>query len=209
MNLIDINRQHSLSSLIESIKKNKSKLKVWQSIKETQDYSYGMIVNINTFTSTIKIRLNKKEVSEFDKNQDIYFHSPCREIIFKAQIKGTVENHIEVSLPVLIKIKEARTEKRTNLGIQSNQFVKALYLNEGNEKLETKLRVLDFSDHGLALLVNKFIYEGLTVGSKVAIRKLSLDGEAESKIYIVRNMGSVINKIGSSKEFRVGLEVCS
>lgn len=207
MNLIDIDRQHSLSSLVESLKKNKSKMKVWQSIKQTQDFSYGIIVDINTFSSTIKIRLNKKEVTEFDKHQDIYFHSSCREIIFKAKIKNKYEGFIEISFPVLIKMKEARTEKRTNLGLQSNQYVNLLLINKNNEKLETKLKVLDFSDSGLALLVNKFVFEELDVDSKVVVKKVSPNGEFESNIYIVRNMGTILNKISSTKEFRIGLEV--
>ncbi|PIK15128.1 hypothetical protein [Halobacteriovorax sp. JY17] len=208
MELIDVDRRYSIDSLIQTLKENKSKIRVWQSIKETGDYSFGVIESINSLNRTIKIRIKKSESTTLDKRQHIYFHSSCRDIIFKAQIRDSAQGCLEVSLPVLVKLQEARAEKRTNLGIQSTQYAKVLLIRSSHEKLESKLRVLDFSARGMALMVNKFIFEGLSVDDKIIVTQVSPEGEAENKTYVIRNKGSILNKIGSSKEFRIGLEFC-
>lgn len=206
MKLIDIDRRDSVYSLIEALKLSKRKVRVWQSIKETCNYSYGFIEEINPLKRTIKIRFGKPEVINFDENQYIYFHYPHRNLIFKAKIKRAAQGCIEVSLPILVKLQDARAERRTNLGLQSNQYVKVVIMRSSSEKLESKLRVLDLSPSGMALVVSKFIYEGLEADDRIVVKGISADDE--DRVYVIRNKRHILNKIGSTQEFRIGLELC-
>ena len=94
----------------------------------------------------------------------------------------------------------------TFLGIKSYHYAKVSFFNKFKEKVDAKLKVLDFSTNGLALIVDKLIFENLNVDDKIVLRDISIEDCITKKIFIIRNKGELTNKIGYSNEFRLGLE---
>lgn len=207
--MIDIFKPHSIKSFIRTAKKDRAQLKLWQTISRTKDYHLGIIEHIDPISNAITFRVPKCQKLEFRKSDELYFHSPYRDLIFKAEIREIERNCVTITFPNLIKFQEARTEKRTYLGLQSYHFAKVTMLNKFRERVDAKLKVLDFSSKGLALIVNKYLFESLNVDDKIVIRETSVNGEIKNRIFIIRNVGNVTNKIGHTNEFRIGLELCA
>ena len=192
--------------MLSSIKSARRKVRLWQAIKETHDSDYGVIEEINTLTRTIRFRIPTNKKITLNPKEPLFFHSPYRDALFKSTIKNIYQGCIEVSFPKVVKVREARSEIRTVLGIKSYHYAKVSFYNKFKEKVDAKLKILDFSTHGLALSVDKIMFENLNIDDKIVLRDISIEDCVTKKIFIVRNKGELTNKIGYSNEFRLGLE---
>lgn len=207
--MIDITQSHSIKAFLQSVKKDRAPIKLWQSIKQTKSYHLGIIDHIDTLHNTVTFRIPKCHKLDFFKVDTIYFHSLYRDLLFRSNICHIERNLVTITFPTLIKFQEARAEKRTYLGLQSYHFARVTVLTGFKEIINAKLKVLDFSNNGMALIINKYLLKTLQVNDKIVIRETSINGEIKNRIFIIRNVGDITNKIGHTNEFRIGVELCA
>lgn len=205
--MITIENINHMNSLVSSIQKMKTKIHLWQEIDKTHSYDFAVIESVDSYKRRIRLRLPKIESINFDDDSELFFHSSFREVVFKAKLCKIHQGCVEIEFPPYLKMKDSRTELRTSLGIKSYHYIKISYLNQFQEKIDIKSKILDFSQSGISIIVNKFTFNSLRVGSEVIVNSSSLGDQNNNRFFIVRNKGDLINKIGFSNEYRVGLEL--
>jgi hypothetical protein len=209
MNTVNLNRPQAIKAFLNSARKSRADVQLWQNTDKKRVIYTAKIELVDTLSKDIIVRTSKIDKIDLIKNSEIYFHSPYRGLLFKSTIKLIERKRVIISFPSLIRFQDARSEKRTHVGKESYHFATVSLLTKFKEKIHTKLKVLDFSGHGLALIVNKYIYNSIQLNEKIIIRETTVNNEIKDAVYIIRNLGDLTNNLSHSKEFRVGLELCA
>jgi hypothetical protein len=198
---IDIANTQMIRKILMDISKTKSPIKIWQSYDETHYYAEGFIHQYNGMQDRLEIRAQKGHLFNFDKKKKLYFHSGFKQMIFKTKIDRVEDREVWIYRPSVVKIDDSRVNERKNFGLKSYQTAILVFDNED----EMKVNILDISEGGMAILINKSQYDNFHIKLKVLVKESSVD-QCVGKICIVRNKAPVDKVLTTEQVFRVGFE---
>ncbi len=198
---IDIANTQMIRKILKDISKSKSVIKIWQSYDETHYFAEGFIHQYNGMQDRLEIRAQKGHLFNFDKKKELFFHSPYKQMIFKTKIDRVEDKEVWIIRPSILKIDNSRASERKNYGLQSYQTAILVFDNQD----EMKVNILDISEGGMAILINKSQYEAFHMKLKVIVKESSVD-QCVGKICIVRNKAPVDKVLTSQLVYRVGFE---
>lgn len=205
---IDIRNRSQILSLVKSV--NKDPFRVWQKSKKKRKFSFCKVKKINDLQGDILIESHdNSNIMDFN-NDYIYFYSPIKSLIFKAKVKKLVsKRHLLISVPEMVKIEDARTEKRKNWGFRSYQFLDLSIVTTNLDKKQIeKTRILDSSENGVGIIIDINQAEHLKVGNKLITLTSSIEG-IENRVGVIRSIVFQDNGLTGAKFVRVGIELLS
>lgn len=198
---IDIYNSKIIKKFLAELFKDELSVKIWQNINETKNYSTGKIIKYKHHENLITFCPDPGEVFNFDPKKELYFHTRFKETIFKSEIVKASSDSVVIKRPALVKIKEARSEKRKNFGLHSYHFAELEFPN----KEISKAQCLDTSKSGMGIMVGRPVFAEMSKGLKLKVVNSSV-AEHIGKTAIVRNLSPIDNILTNEVSFRVGLE---
>lgn len=203
--MTDITEFEEIVALLKRVIQSKEKVRIWFIEDGIRIYHYAYPNSYNQTKNTIIFRSLRNDKFSFKNGSTIFFHSPEKEVIFKTTVKSNDTVFLELELPVMVKCNECRAEKRIRFGLKSEHYAQVFCMNKYKEKLNVKLKVLDTSTNGCALLISSSLFNTLEVNDKLMIKRLSCDKE-EDLVFVIRNKAPLPINVGATISYRIGLE---
>lgn len=198
---IDIYNSKIIKKFLGELFKDKLVIKIWQNISESKNYTLGTIVQYKHEQDLITFCPEEGYEFNFNKNLDLFFHTNFKDTIFKTNIIKVNPDSIIVKRPSLVKIKDSRSERRKNFGINSYHFTEIQFPNGEIQKVYC----LDTSDSGMGIMVNRSVFANMHKGLKLTIVMSSV-ADHIGKVAMIRNLGPIDNVLTNEVNFRIGLE---
>ena len=174
---------------------------------QIKDSGLVVIVLSSFRNEIIRFKVESNDANKFTTADYLFFHSPHRDMIFKADIKKIENGAIYALFPSLIKLTEARIEKRESYGVNGYQNAKISYQDKHNEKITIEVSILDSSSSGLAVMVSDAVGHDLNINDKIKVHEVTLDVTKIVRIYVIRSK-VVMDKVRPDTIFyRLGLEL--
>jgi hypothetical protein len=199
---VDIYNSKTIKKFLGELFKDNSIVRIWQNYSESKNYCLGKIVKYKHNEELITFKSEEGYEFNFNKNLEVYFHTNFKETIFKTEIVQISSDSIIVKRPALVKIKDARAERRKNFGINSYHFAELEFPNGDLHKVYC----LDTSASGVGIMANRSVFADMFKGLKVEIINSSV-AEHIGKYAVIRNLGPIDNVLTNEVNFRIGLEI--
>jgi len=202
MQFIDISSLGHIRNLLKNIHLTKNEFQIWQSINSTKSFKIGIIKKINSWEESFEIIVKNKELSSFDIQQEIFFKSEYKNILFKSKIAKIEKNHLKIFNPTVVKIREERRDKRKSHGMASYHTIHVKFKNI----VLTKAQIFDSSLSGLSLIVNKYIFDTVLEGDVLNLNESTINPFC-GKAAIIRNKTPLSNSLSGENMYRLGIEI--
>ncbi len=155
---------------LEIIKKNKSRVLVWQKVNSNKRTTYyGIMKSYLANKIKTSINLEIEDAIKFDKGSEIFIYVEELGLLFKGQYDSFVNN----SLKIVAEDKVLLKEKRENQRMVFN-YTKVLVdiLLEGKIPFNN-VKLKDITELGIGLICNEKLMKGLKKGMGVEITSIN------------------------------------
>jgi hypothetical protein len=208
--LLDIKNSILVKSLLNDLKENRIKVRLWQHSQGRREHVYAYLEEVDPINRRLRFHIVEGEIENFSTKNGLFFHSNYRDILFKSELISLEEAFIEICFPIQVKMVDGRCEKREVYGVNGYQYARVTFLNQKKEKIDAKINILDSSQNGLAVMVSTLMNKDLRVNDRIVVHEISVCKECkDSRVYIIRNKSAIDNFIGAAKFYRLGLELYS
>lgn len=205
LNMVDVSTKSAIASLLETVHKKDIGLQIWQNNDGIKVKAAGKLVKFKKGITSLTIKSNDKSLQKRFELKEIYFFCPYRTMIFKSNLLEIKNKELKLSFPELVKIDEARSEKRHNLGLRSYQHIIAQFIPKDQDEIfhPSKLKVLDYSENGCGFLISTMFGKLLSEGDEFNILKSTIE-EQLGRVGEIRNFTSFTNNLTGEKFIRIG-----
>ena len=185
------------------MKRSGQRIRVWEKISDLHRYDFARIEDIKETDNSVVLRPVGENGFSIQETDFLYMHSFHRTTLFKTEVIAASPEKLEIRKPQFVKIEEGRSEERKYYGLNGH-FGVTFFHPTSNKNFNG--RICDSSEHGLAVIIDKFTFDHLLEGDEIYLGTCALDN-FKGKKAVVRHITPYDKVACKTQTFKIGLEI--
>jgi hypothetical protein len=203
----DITFYPTLLNTLEQSVEHGGVYRLWQNTGGTREYVDARLVRLNREQSQLFfVTVNEGDELKLKKGLEVFAHCEYRALLFRAHLLRASQDVVQMRFPEQLQIQDGRIEERENFGLCSEFFARVRYQDENGDQLESEVKILDRSENGLCLIVDKRLYKVLSRSKGMRVLNATCGGIESGAKFKLRNRSPMKGNSMSFPTYRLGFE---
>jgi hypothetical protein len=195
-------------TLLNSLCDSGAPIMVWQKIQDQERVVFNGEVDVVSQEKKVFMVSLKEPIEDgdFTTERTIYLRGEMQSILFKQKTRQIKNDRLAITIPDEIRVIEKRAEPRLDLSAKRVFSTLSKLDNAGISSSKLQARLLDVSELGLSVMLNKKrateFYEG-DIFCLLSLNKTEMENEVVAKVMYIREIDPFHIRVGFRFDERI------